>query len=101
MALDGGFIYKLAQELNSAVGAHVEKIYQPTKDELVFLLRSASFSKRLLISARQGTARIHYTESRLENPPTPPVFCMLLRKFFGSAKIVHPTEPTQGYHRTF
>lgn len=98
MALDGGFIYKLAQELNSAVGAHVEKIYQPTKDELVFLLRSASFSKRLLISARQGTARIHYTEARLENPPTPPVFCMLLRKFFGSAKIVEIS--TTGLERT-
>ena len=88
MALDGGFIYKLAEELNSAVGAHVEKIYQPTKDELVFLLRSSAFSKRLLLSARQGSARVHYTDARHENPPTPPVFCMLLRKFFGASRIV-------------
>lgn len=87
MALDGGFLYKLTRELNSAVGAHIEKIYQPTRDELVFLLRSPTLHKRLLISAHSGSARIHFTESKPENPATPPVFCMLLRKFFGAARI--------------
>ncbi len=91
MALDGGFLYKLCKELNSAVGAHIEKIYQPTKDEMVFLLRAPAMHKRLLISAHSGSARIHFTQAKPENPATPPVFCMLMRKFFGASRITEIT----------
>ncbi len=87
MALDGGFIYRLTKELNCAEGAHIDKIYQPSRDELVFLLRAQGLNKRLFISAHPGSARVHFTEQRPENPPTPPMFCMLLRKHLGGARI--------------
>ncbi len=88
MALDGIFLHKLTNELKSVEGMHIDKIYQPSSDELVLLLRCPGKSVRLLISANSAAARIHFTESRPENPAQPPMFCMLLRKHLSSAKIV-------------
>ncbi len=88
MAFDGGFTRKMTAELVEARLAHVDKIYQPSRDELVFLLRKKGFNKKLLISARSGAARVQFTESRFENPAVPPMFCMLVRKHFLSAKLI-------------
>lgn len=87
MSLDGGFLYKTVAELQSARESRIEKIYQPSKDELILLLRRAGFSKRLLLCARQGEARLHFTDLRPENPEKPPMLCMLARKYFSGAKI--------------
>ncbi len=88
MALDGGFLYQLCEELKSATECHIDKIHQPSRDELVFLLRKKGFAKRLFISIRSGSARIHFTEEKYENPETPPMFCMLMRKHLSSAKLI-------------
>lgn len=88
MSIDGIFLHNLCSELNSLIDSRVEKIYQPSKDELVFLLRSPSFSGKLLLSAKSGSARIQITESSFDNPPEPPTFCKLLRKHLTSAKLV-------------
>lgn len=88
MALDGLFLHKLTGELKTAEGMHIDKIYQPSNDELVLLLRRPGEAKRLLISAAAANSRIHFTESRPENPATPPMFCMLLRKYLSSSKII-------------
>ncbi len=87
MPLDAAFLYRLTDELKVIKNSHIEKIQQPTSDELVLVLRAPQFSKRLLLSAHPGCARMHFTDMRQENPPTPPMFCMLMRKFFGSARI--------------
>ncbi len=88
MAFDGAFLHTVILELQSAVGCHVDKIYQPSRDELVLLLRKKGFVKRLLISARSGAARIQFTEGKYENPETPPMFCMLARKIFSASRLV-------------
>lgn len=93
MALDGIFLNKLTAELCSVVNCHIDKIHQPTKDEIIILLRGAGFSKRLLISAKPGSQRIHFTNNKFENPETPPMFCMLLRKYAGSGRITKITQP--------
>lgn len=81
MALDGIFLYHLKNEISSlAVNSRVDKIYQTSKDELVFALRSREGSLRLLMSCNADSARIHFTEFPPENPPKPPMFCLLLRK---------------------
>ncbi|HBJ10825.1 MAG TPA: hypothetical protein DDY61_03830, partial [Ruminococcaceae bacterium] len=72
MAFDGVFLHKITAELSAAENSHVDKIYQPSKDELVFLLRKKGFVKKLLITARPGYARLHFTEGKYENPQTPP-----------------------------
>lgn len=88
MAFDGVFTYKTAAELNEARLSHIDKIYQPSRDELVFLLRKKGFAGRLLISAKSGAARVQFTEQKYENPAVPPMFCMLVRKHFSSAKFL-------------
>ena len=89
MAFDGGFLHTVTRELQQAVDCHVDKIYQPARDVLVFVLRKKGFVKRLVLSAASGTARVHFTEQKYENPDTPPMFCMLARKIFSSARIIN------------
>lgn len=97
MAFDGGMVRKITYELNAAVDSRIEKLYQPSGDELVILLRKKGFAARLYICVRSGGARIHFTDERPENPETPPMFCMLLRKHFTSAKLIDVTQ--KGFER--
>lgn len=87
MAFDGGFLHTVTTELSEAIGCHIDKIYQPSRDILVLQIRKKGFVKRLVLSASSGTARVHFTEQKYENPETPPMFCMLARKIFSSAKL--------------
>ncbi|MGN1328935.1 MAG: NFACT family protein [Eubacterium sp.] len=81
MALDGIFLYHLKNEIASfAVDSRVDKIHQPSRDEIVISLRSREGSKKLLMSCNADSARIHFTEFAPENPPKPPMFCLMLRK---------------------
>lgn len=94
MALDGGFLYNLIAELNkTAVGTRVDKVHQPSRDEVVLQLRAPGFSGKLLLSARQGSARLGFIEKAPENPKVAPMFCMLLRKYLGGAKLLSVTQP--------
>ena len=52
MAFDGAFLHKVIEELKTAIDCHVDKIYQPSKEELVFSLRKKGFVKRLLITVK-------------------------------------------------
>lgn len=94
MALDGGFLKKIVDELKLAIDCHIDKIYQPSHDELVFLLRKKGFVNRLLITVKNGSARIHFTENRYENPEVPPNFCMLLRKYLSTARLIDIIQPS-------
>ncbi len=81
MALDGIFLHHLKNEISDfAVDSRVDKIHQPSRDELVITLRSREGSRRLLISCNADSARIHFTDFPPENPSKPPMFCLLLRK---------------------
>ena len=88
MAFDGGFLHTVTNELQQAIDSHVDKIYQPARDVLVLTLRKKGFVKKLVLSAASGTARVHFTEQKYENPETPPMFCMLARKIYSSARLV-------------
>ena len=95
MALDGAFLHHLKKEIEeTAAGARVDKIYQPNREELLFLLRARDGAKRLLLSARANSARIHFTRFAPENPKEPPMLCMLLRKKLAGARLtgVRQTE---------
>lgn len=88
MALDGIFLKTIKIELEkNIIDSRVEKIYQPSKDEILISLRGNGVSKKLLINSGSNNSRIHFTELNIESPQTPPMFCMLLRKYIGSAKV--------------
>lgn len=89
MALDGMFLYKLARELSAELeDSRIEKIYQPSKDELIFVMRTRNGAKKLYMSCRPDSARVHITGRDYAYPNKPPMLCMLLRKRFLSARFV-------------
>lgn len=77
MAYDAGMLTVVLKEISDAcLGLRVEKIHQPTKDEVVLLMRG----KRLSLNVGSVCPRIALTEITKDNPASPPMFCMLLRK---------------------
>ncbi len=87
MGIDGIYLYQLKTELADGLqNARIDKIHQPSKEELVLLLRSASGGKRLLISIRPSAPRLNFTTNTFENPQEPPMFCMLMRKYLSGAR---------------
>ena len=94
MPLDAIFLTALQTELDGKLrGARIDKIQQPEADQLVLSLRGGGASSRLLLSAGTGDARVHLTDAAFENPASPPMFCMLLRKHLTGARIISVTQP--------
>lgn len=89
MALDTLALECIKEELKTAViGGKIEKVYQPEKDEIMIVIRTFSASFKLTLSASPTNPRIHFQTTSKENPKTPPMFCMLMRKHLTSGKIV-------------
>lgn len=88
MALDGIYLHFLKTELaNTLTGAKAEKIYQPTKNELVILLRTRQGAYKLFFSCAGDSARVNITDHSPDNPQKPPMLCMLLRKYLTGATL--------------
>ena len=95
MPLDALSLMPLRDELAAVcVGARIDKIQQPGKNEILLSLRGTGVSRRLLVSAASGKARAHFTDASFENPQSPPMFCMLLRKHLAGARICSMTQPS-------
>lgn len=88
MAYDAGMLRCVVNEINALGACKVEKIYQPMNDEIVLMLHAGRESLRLLINAGSNYPRLHFTNSRTENPTKAPMFCMLLRKHLAGAKLI-------------
>ena len=89
MSLDAATLALVAGELkNTLLDAKIDKIFEPTRDEVLITLRTRTETHRLLLSARSGLARVCLTRESFENPLTPPGFCMLLRKHLTGGRLV-------------
>ena len=94
MAFDTICVKKTVEELNSTIlGGRIDKIYLPEKDELMLSVRTQGGTYKLVLSASANNARVHFSDVSKENPKTPPMFCMLLRKHLSSGKIVRVSQP--------
>ena len=81
MPMDGLTLSLVTRELREAlVGARVDRITQPERDELNILVRNHGRNQLLLLSASAGCARAHITREKKVSPLEPPMLCMLLRK---------------------
>lgn len=93
MALDGITLGLINKEISQyIIGSKVEKIYQPSKCELVFVLRTRAGAYRLYMSAQAISPRIHLTSYNPENPSQPPMLCMLFRKRLVGATLKSITQ---------
>ena len=94
MAFDTLCVKKIVEELNSTViDGRIDKVHQPEKDELMIGIRTFEGGFKLVLSASANNARVHFSDVSKENPKTPPMFCMLLRKHLASGKIVKVSQP--------
>ncbi len=88
MAFDGIFLHLIKNEISDRIAdSRVDKIYQPSREELLFTFRTRTGSEKLLLCAKADCARIQLTSQFIENPKTPPMLTMLLRKHLGGARL--------------
>lgn len=92
MPFDAYLLSGVTEELQSAVGAKIDKVQQPTRDTVLLSIRIYGGNRKLYISANPNHARVQYTDLSFENPAQPPMFCMLLRKHLVGARILSLTQ---------
>ncbi len=85
--MDGLCLYASVWELQSLIGGKIDKITQPSKDELVLSIRAGGKNLRVLMSASAQRCSIYITELKRSNPIDAPMFCMLLRKRISGGRI--------------
>ncbi|MBR4319240.1 MAG: NFACT family protein, partial [Oscillospiraceae bacterium] len=59
MAFDGAYLHAVKQEIETYLNARVEKIHQPSREELILHLRSYQGAVKILINISGDSARIH------------------------------------------
>lgn len=93
MPFDAGMFAATVHEINKwAIGAKIEKIHQPEKEEIVLVFHDIRIdgqrkSLRLVINAGTNNPKISFSHINKENPATPPMFCLLMRKHLSGAKL--------------
>lgn len=89
MSLDGAFLSIVRQELirDGIIGSRLDKVHQPARDELMLSLRTRTGAVKLSLSCDPSSARVCVTRAESDNPQSPPMFCMLLRKYLGGGKL--------------
>lgn len=93
MALDGITLGLIKNELSGYIlGSKIDKVHQPSKNELVLILRTRNGGYRLYLSCDGQSPRVHLTRYNLENPKVPPMLCMLLRKRLCGATLINITQ---------
>lgn len=80
-------------------GGQVQDIRQPEPTELLLIIRNHSKNLRLLLSADARFARVHLTEERKPNAPTPSAFCIALRRHIENGKILEVRQ--RAFDRVF
>ena len=87
MAFDAFYLSAVLSEIRQLGECRVEKIHQPSRDTVIFHLKGRETRAKLLIAANPAAPRLHLTTATPENPPEPPMFCMLLRKHLSGARL--------------
>jgi len=93
MAFDAFFLSAVLTEIQEkTAGARVEKIHQPSRDTVLLHLKCADSRQKLLFGINPTAPRLHLTAASPENPPEPPMFCMLLRKHLSGARLANISQ---------
>ena len=80
MAFDGLFTISMTTELQQLVTGRISKIHQPNAQEILMQIRAQGKNFKLLFSVHPSYSRVQITNETIDNPATPPLFCMVLRK---------------------
>ncbi|MGN0595911.1 MAG: NFACT family protein [Ruminiclostridium sp.] len=90
MSLDGAYLHIVREEMlaKKLIGGRVDKVYQPSREEIIITIRTFGGAEKILLSANTSSARACLTSQTLENPKAPPMFCMLMRKHLGGGRLL-------------
>ncbi len=78
-----------AAELDGALkGGKVNKIVQPTKDEVSLVIYTGRHTVRLVLNTNASDCGAYFDRPEAESPLVAPNFCMLLRKHLQGAEIL-------------
>lgn len=80
MAFDGIVVKAIASELQQLSGARIDKIFQPTKNNVVIGMYLNGVNYALNINTDAQNYRLHLSTHLKSNPQIAPNFCMVLRK---------------------
>lgn len=81
------------------LGARLQKIQQPTRQELIFTCRNQGCNKKFYVNISPKFFHLclmseeNYKKRFIQIPKHPPMFCMLLRKYIENAKIRKISQP--------
>lgn len=93
MSFDAFMTRAVVKELAELmIGARVERVLQPSKEEIFLLLHKESKHFRLQLNASPSSPRFGLTSESPENPQVPPIFCMLMRKHLTGAVLTSVTQ---------
>ena len=92
MAFDAFYLSAVLAEIRQLGEARVDKIHQPSRDTVILHLKGRETRAKLLIAANPAAPRLHLTAATPENPPEPPMFCMLLRKHLSGARLAEISQ---------
>ena len=90
MAFDGIVTKSIVSELyNNILGSKVNKIYEPTNQDIIFNLYGNGGNFDLAICTNSSLSRVHLTKYSKPNPMNAPNFCMFLRKHLVGSKVLN------------
>ena len=87
------------------LGAKIQKIQQPSRNELIFFVRNNGECRKFYINFNPSIYHLCFMSQENEKkrnlfvPKSAPMFCMLLRKYILNAKIIKVDVPK--YERIF
>src|SRR5574344_504812 len=80
MALDGIVIHSIITELQTLVGARVDRILEPENNTIILGVYSHGMNYALNLNISAENYRVNLTTHSKPNPAKCPNFCMVLRK---------------------
>ena len=89
MPQDAFTLRHIARELDAALsGGKVNKIIQPSRDEVDLILYAGGKTQKLLLNTHASFARALLSQQPRTAPDVAPNFCMLLRKHLTGAQLL-------------
>ena len=97
MPMDALCLSAVCREVEPAVlGGRIDKIYQPSRDEILLQIRGRAGSCRLLLSANPSRPRLQLTDLPRENPRRAPHVLHAAAEISGGGKNPGPPPAPDG-----
>ena len=84
-------IYVIVSELQELLGSYIDKVYQPTRDELLIRINNKKTNKKEIIYIKNGEL-FCTTQKKFTTPQKPSTFAMTCRKYLLNGRITAITQ---------